>query len=195
MAPGPCLLCGWVADTMVQMFITKVALDAHGTRAVLFLSDADNERNVPIVIGLFEAQAIVSQMKADKHPRPMTHDLLHGIIEQAGYTLARVRITRLDRGTFYALLDLEDAEGEVMEVDARPSDGIALALRASAPIMVAEEVIREAEIPTEKTESEEYETFKRLMSTMSDEVESTDLESGSDLDIGPDDESVESQEE
>jgi len=176
---------------MVQMFITKVALDAHGTRAFLFLSDADNQRALPIVIGLFEAQAIVSQMREAKFPRPMTHDLLKNVIEAAGYSLVRVRITQLEDQTFFAALDL-DSPGGTLEIDARPSDAIALALRAGAPILVAEEVLTEAEIPTEKAEEQEMETFRRLMSTMPD-VE-MDLGPESDLGIGPEDETEESQE-
>lgn len=168
---------------MTQMFIHKVALDPQG-RALVFLSDAENRRMLPIWIGLFEAQAIVSQMRESKFPRPMTHDLLKSAIEAAGYRVAKVRVTKLEEKTFYAALDLTNDSGTV-EVDARPSDAIALALRAEAPIYVADQVLDEAEIPTEKADAEEMETFRRLMESVS--VEDLRSEDGGtlDLDFGP----------
>lgn len=146
---------------MVQMFVQKVALDPGG-RALVFLGDADNRRLLPIWIGLYEAQAIVSQMRESKYPRPMTHDLLKSAIEATGYRVDRIRVTKLEDKTFFAILDLRNDAGS-LEVDARPSDAIALALRAEAPIYVAEEVLEEAEIPTERADAEEEETFRRLM--------------------------------
>ena len=178
---------------MVQMFITNLTLDAQRTRAVLLLGDAENRRVLPIVIGLFEAQAIVSQMREAKFSRPMTHDLLCNVIEETGYALARVRITRLEEGTFYASLDLESGTG-TLEIDARPSDAIALALRTGASILVDEEVLREAEVPTEKAEDEEIETFKRLMNTMSDQVDASEVDVEGELGIGPDEDAAEAQE-
>ena len=179
---------------MVRMTVDRVVFESGEASPLIWLKSEGGERLLAIAVGLAEAQAIDRLLQGTKAPRPLTHDLFHLILGKADAQVLHTTITRLKTSTFYARVGLR-ASGKDTDVDARPSDGIALALRASAPIMVAEEVIREAEIPTEKTESEEYETFKRLMSTMSDEVESTDLESGSDLDIGPDDESVESQEE
>jgi len=167
---------------MVQMFIHKVALDPQG-RALVFLSDADNRRMLPIWIGLFEAQAIVSQMRESKFPRPMTHDLLKAVIEAAGYRVDRVRVTKLEDKTFFALLDLRNDGGSV-EVDARPSDAIALALRAEAPIYVAEEVLEEAEIPTERADAEEVETFRRLMESVPVEDLPTELQFGEEGNLG-----------
>ena len=178
---------------MTQMFIHKVALDPQG-RALVFLSDAENRRMLPIWIGHFEAQAIVSQMRETKSPRPMTHDLLKSAIE-----VAKVRVTKLEEKTFYAALDLTNDSGSV-EVDARPSDAIALALRAEAPIYVADEVLDEAEIPTEKADAEEMETFRRLMESVSvDDLRSEDggtldLDFGPETDSGATDEPQEDQE-
>jgi bifunctional DNase/RNase len=183
---------------MVQMFIHRVALDPQG-RALVFLSDAENRRMLPIWIGLFEARAIVYQMRESKFPRPMTHDLLKSVIEAAGYKVEKVRVTKLEDKTFYATLDLSNDAGTV-EVDARPSDAIALALRAEAPIYVAEEVLEEAEIPTEKADEEEMETFRRLMESVAVEDLPMDDEGPIHLDFGPDantgagDESQEDQE-
>jgi hypothetical protein len=152
---------------MVRMFINKVAVDPQG-RALVFLTDDENRRLLPIWIGLFEAQAIASEMRETRFPRPMTHDLLKSLIEATGYSLRQVRITQLQEKTFYAILDLQAETGDI-EIDARPSDALALALRTSAPIYVAEEVLRDAEIPTEKAEEEEMETFRKLMSTLPDD--------------------------
>jgi bifunctional DNase/RNase len=168
---------------MVQMFIHKVALTPRGDRAFVFLSDAKNRRVLPIVIGLFEAQAIVSQMQETKYPRPMTHDLLKSIIEAAGYRVAKIRVTKLHDQTFYAALDLTSDAGSI-EVDARPSDAIALALRTEAPIYVAEDVLSEAEVRTEKADAEEMETFRRLMESVSVEDLPTGLQFGQEGSLG-----------
>jgi len=185
---------------MVQMFVNRVALDPQG-RALVFLTDEGNRRLLPIWIGPFEAQAIAFEMRETRFPRPMTHDLLKTVIEATGHALRQVRITQLQEKTFYAILDLEGAAGTV-EVDARPSDAIALALRTSAPIYVADEVLQEAEIPSERAEEEEMETFKKLMSTFSptdsmpEHVGPFGSDSGiSDAGLSPENESPEAEEE
>lgn len=170
------------------MFIHKVGLDAQG-RALIFLTDEDNRRVLPIWIGPAEAQAIVSKMQDIKYPRPMTHDLLRSVIEETGHVVTRVRITRLEDTTFYADIDLDGPMG-TLEIDARPSDAIALALRVGAPIYVAEEVLERANRPPEEDEAEEMETFRRLMSTVSDDVDMEIMgpDAGSDPTTGTDDE-------
>ena len=172
---------------MIQMFIHKVGLDPQG-RALIFLTDEDNRRVLPIWIGPAEAQAIVSKMQDIKYPRPMTHDLLRSVIEETGHMVLRVRITRLEDTTFYANIDLDGPMG-ALEIDARPSDAIALALRVGAPIYVAEEVLEQAHRPSEKEEEEEMETFRRLMSTMSEDMEILGSDPGADRDTTADDES------
>jgi len=161
---------------MVQMFIHKVGLDPQG-RALVILTDEDNHQVLPIWIGPAEAQAIVSKMQDIKYPRPMTHDLLRSVIEETGHAVTRVQITRLEDTTFFALINLDGPMGE-LEIDARPSDAIALALRVGAPIYVAEEVIEQAQRPSEQAEAEEMETFRRLMSTMSEDAERSGPDSG-----------------
>jgi uncharacterized protein len=158
---------------MVPMFVNKVAVDPQG-HALVFLTDEENRRLLPIWIGLFEAQAIVAEMRETRFPRPMTHDLLRSVIEATGHTVHQIRITQLQDKTFYAVLDLEGDAGP-LEIDARPSDAIALALRTSAPILVAEEVLAEAELPTDRVEEEEMETFRKLMSTLSPADQMPDL--------------------
>ncbi len=117
----------------------------------LILQENEGMRRLPIVIGAFEAQAIALEMEGVKPPRPMTHDLLKTVIEALGATLVEVVINDLQDGTFYAQLIL-DSTG--VEIDSRPSDAIALAVRFNVPIFVTQEVFDEAGFLPENAESE-----------------------------------------
>ena len=111
----------------------------------MVLKDVTSDTVLPIWMGIFEANAIATEIEKLAWPRPTTHDLLRNLIENMNYRLDRVVITELKDDTFYAILWLsqigEETDGEVMTVDARPSDAIALALRADCPIYVAEQVL------------------------------------------------------
>lgn len=117
----------------------------------LILQENEGMRRLPIVIGSFEAQAIALEMEGVKPPRPMTHDLLKTVIESLGATLVEVVINDLQDGTFYAQLIL-DSTG--VEIDSRPSDAIALAVRFNVPIFVTQEVFDEAGFLPENSEAE-----------------------------------------
>ncbi|MGQ9730264.1 MAG: bifunctional nuclease family protein [Candidatus Zipacnadales bacterium] len=177
---------------MVQMFVSRVALDPQG-RALIFLTDENNQQTLPIWIGIAEAQAIVMKMQDQKYPRPLTHDLLKSVIEETGYVVDQVRVTKLDNGTFHARIDLSGPKG-MLEIDARPSDAIALALRCDVGIYVAQEVLDEAALPSERAEEEELETFRRLMSTMTDDPSAFDMNLEESSEAGPDEEDSEGQE-
>ncbi|GIV11163.1 MAG: hypothetical protein KatS3mg020_0654 [Fimbriimonadales bacterium] len=113
----------------------------HGQPRALLVQLRDNYgRVVPIVIGPFEAHAIVSALNEDTPPRPMTHDLIRNILTRMGVSIDRVLIDDLWQGTFYAKLYLLHGDEEI-EIDARPSDAIALAVRFHAPIYMAENVL------------------------------------------------------
>jgi len=112
----------------------------------LVLREIEGPRRLPIVIGPAEAQAIVTELEGHHPPRPMTHDLLKSVIEALGSQLREIIITSLHEGTFYATLVL-DYGGQ--EIDARPSDAIALAVRFGCPIFVNEDVLRAAGFSTE----------------------------------------------
>jgi hypothetical protein len=137
---------------------------------VIILRPVDDEpgegRLLPIWIGHPEATAILLALQGVEPPRPMTHDLLQHVIGTLGLEVARVDIVRLDEGTFYAELVLEDAARTVV-VDARPSDSIALAVRTGSPIFVAEDVLEEAAIDeasvSEETAEEEIEAFREFL--------------------------------
>lgn len=155
---------------MVLVRIASLALDPRSNQPVIVLKPLDEEpghgRLLPIWIGHPEATAILLAIEGVEPPRPMTHDLLRGVIESLDTYLERVEITRVDEGTFYAALVLRGEE-RTRVVDARPSDSIALAVRTGAPIYVAEEVMNAAAVADEPVsdtdEEEEVEAFRNFL--------------------------------
>jgi bifunctional DNase/RNase len=124
---------------------------ASGGAYALILKELGGNRRLPIIIGAFEAQSIALEMEGIKPPRPLTHDLMKNIVESLGNELSEILISELKDGTFYAKLGFEG-----QEIDARPSDAIALAVRFGAPIFVAEKVMEEASfLPEEESEQSE----------------------------------------
>ncbi len=148
----------------VEMFVYRLLIDLQG-RALVVLADDEAERLLHIWIGGFEAHAIARVLKDEPFERPLTHDLLSSVIAETGYAVERVTITRLEDNTYFSEVSLVDST-TATEIDARPSDAIALALRAGAPIYVNEQVLEEAaESATQMREdAEEIERFKDLMS-------------------------------
>lgn len=128
---------------LVEMFIKGVMIDPITNMPIIVLRDASGERTLPIWVGPVEANAIALQIENVAPQRPMTHDLLRQALTSLGATLARVVITDLREGTFYAFLEL-DRDGERTYVDARPSDALALSLRAKAPVFVETSVLDRA---------------------------------------------------
>ncbi len=122
---------------------------ASGGAYALILKETHGTRRMPIIIGAFEAQSIALEIEGIKPPRPLTHDLMKGIIETLGSELVEIVINDLRDGTFYAQLQLDSRE-----VDARPSDAIALAVRFGVPIFVAENVMNEASFYPEEEQEE-----------------------------------------
>ncbi|MFC2131500.1 bifunctional nuclease domain-containing protein [Bacteroidota bacterium] len=119
------------------------ASPASNNAYALILKEMNGNRRLPIIIGAFEAQAIALEMEGVVPPRPMTHDLLKSLIDSSGTFLTEVYINELKEGTFFAKLIFEDME---LEIDARPSDAIAIAVRCSAPIFVSNEILDETGI-------------------------------------------------
>ena len=131
------------SNGMIQMEVSKIRIDERRGEQVIVLKERGGNRLLPIIIGISEVTAIKMKISGIQPPRPLTHDLLRDTIEQLGATLQRIIITRLELNTFFAKLVLQTKEGALKEVDARPSDSIAIALRADAPIFVAEEVLNQ----------------------------------------------------
>jgi bifunctional DNase/RNase len=145
--------------------VRKIQVDIVGLSATptgpssyaLILKEVGGDRRLPIIIGSFEAQAIALELENVKPPRPLTHDLIKNILDGLGVSMIEVVVTDLRDGTFYAKIYLE-LNGLTYEIDSRPSDAIAVALRCGAPIYVNEEVMEEAGFaPEEETSAEEIE--------------------------------------
>jgi len=140
----------------IEMTIKGLMVDPITNMPIIILRDKDGQRVLPIWVGVFEANAIALQIENVTTPRPMTHDLLRNVIHDLKADILKIVVSDLKENTFYALIYLT-VGGEVMAVDARPSDAIAPALRARAPIFVEEKVIdhaKTADLVPEKGETE-----------------------------------------
>ncbi len=127
---------------MVRMELVKIVIRETSDHQLIFLKEVDGERTFPIVIGFFEAAAIDRKVKSIPTARPMTHDLIGSILLSLESKLEQVVVNKLESNTFYARLYLQK-NGTKVEVDARPSDAVALAVQADAPIFVDEDVLNE----------------------------------------------------
>jgi bifunctional DNase/RNase len=131
-----------IPPPFVEMEVKGVRLDTIGTNPVVFLVDKEGKKALPIWIGLLEANAIDKELRNNASPRPMTHDLLYSILVQAHLKVKEVRIVGLKDNTYYATLFLRLNKG-VVEVDARPSDAIVIALKSKTPIYVSTKILDE----------------------------------------------------
>jgi len=128
---------------VIELVLNKIKVDESRNEQVIVLREKDGHRLLPVVIGIAEVNAIKLKLSGIKPPRPLTHDLLVNIIENLGAKLVKILIDKLENNTFYAKLFLALDSKEVL-IDARPSDSVALALRAGVPIFVEEGVLKEA---------------------------------------------------
>ena len=131
------------SNGLIQMEVSKIRIDERRGEQVVVLKERGGNRFLPIIIGISEVTAIKMKISGIQPPRPLTHDLLKDTITQLGATLDRIVITKLEFNTFFAKLILKTPDGQLREVDARPSDSIAVALRSEAPIFVAEDVLNQ----------------------------------------------------
>jgi bifunctional DNase/RNase len=161
---------------VIEVRLASLGVDARSNSPVVILRPLDDEsgrnRLLPIWIGTPEATSILLALQGAETPRPMTHDLMTNVLETLGYVVDRVEITRLEEGTYYAALVLR-GEDRTFAIDARPSDSIALAIRAGAPLFVAEDVLEEAAIEAEPDldEEAEIEAFRDFL----DHIEPSDF--------------------
>jgi len=131
---------------MVEMELNKIVIDEKKHGQLIVLKEKNGERFLPIVIGLNEIAAIRSKIKGDNPPRPITHDLLYSVITGLGGRIDRILIDKLQNNVFYAKIALKTADGQEKIIDARPSDSIALAVRAHVPVFVDESVLKQTEM-------------------------------------------------
>jgi bifunctional DNase/RNase len=145
-----------MSSELVAMSIKGLMLDPVSNSPIVVLKDDEEKFFLPIWVGIFEANAIALQLENITTPRPMTHDLLRNMIEELNARVLRVVINDLRESTFFAQIRLAIGTDRTLEVDARPSDAIALALRTEAPIFVAQSVLEQAQtITPDDTDSEE----------------------------------------
>ncbi|MCX5710025.1 MAG: bifunctional nuclease family protein [Candidatus Omnitrophica bacterium] len=131
---------------MIEMELNKIVIDEKRHDQLIVLKEKNGDRVLPIVIGLAEASAIKLKISGFNPPRPLTHDLLYIAIGELEARIEKIIIDKLEENTFHAKLVIKSANGEEKIIDARPSDSIALAVRAHAPIFVEDEIIKKSEI-------------------------------------------------
>lgn len=143
-------------------------LDPSSNLPIVILRDEESERLLPIWIGVFEANAIALRIDGFEPPRPMTHDLLASTLKTLGAEIEKIVICDLRDTTFYALIHLQQ-HGRPLTLDARPSDAIALALRAEAPIFVLSSVLDKAQAADRATKTSDEEQLKKWLEEISPE--------------------------
>lgn len=132
-------------ENFILMTVGGLTLDPVTKTPIVILRDSDNKLNLPIWIGLLEATAMATELEGIKMARPMTHDLLRGILQEVGATVDCIEVTDLKDNTYFALIYLQ-AGGRQLTIDARPSDAISLALRTKSPIYVAKKVLEASSV-------------------------------------------------
>jgi uncharacterized protein len=126
----------------IEVKIRALMMDPNSGTPIIILKDVNSDTMLPIWVGAYEANAIALEIEKIAPQRPMTHDLLRNLIVEMGASVERVVVTELRDNTFFAVIELRSSDGSPMMLDSRPSDAIALALRADCPIYVDMEVIR-----------------------------------------------------
>ena len=152
---------------MIEMRVAGIALDAVTRSPIVLLKDSSERRALPIFIGQDQARAIINVLEGQQTPRPLTHDLMANIFDIWEMKVEKIIIHALKDNTFYAILSM--SQGEVKkEIDCRPSDAIAIALRTGSPIWVLEEVVADASIPVDQDADEaERKAFRDFVSDLS----------------------------
>ena len=150
---------------MQEMKIYGVSFDLVGKQPIVLLKTSDGNRFLPIWIGHPEAAAILMKLQGNESPRPMTHDLFANVLAELDAQVVQIAVTDLRESTFYARITLR-RDGQTWEIDSRPSDAIALAVRTDAPIFAADEVVEASAIEMEeepKEQEEVIEEFKKFL--------------------------------
>jgi len=155
----------------IEFKIKGLMMDPVTNSPIVVLQDASSDTLLPIWVGIFEANAIALQIEKVDTPRPMTHDLIKGLLNHLNAKVTKIVVTELKDNTFYALIFLS-VNGKVITVDARPSDAIALALRTDSPIYVTDDVLAKSASTTSPTLSAERsspEDIKRWLENLNPE--------------------------
>ena len=151
---------------MIEMKVMGIALDTRTGSPIVVLHDLENRKALPIWIGSAEASAIIRKIENLGVVRPMTHDLICSIIDKTGYTLDRIEINNVEKETYYATIYIKKDDEEI-EIDARPSDAIAVAMRMDAPIFVTANVLMDGSVSTDaQKDEEEAKEFKDFIQSI-----------------------------
>jgi hypothetical protein len=147
---------------MIEMHLGGLGFDPKNMSPIVLLRDTEERNFLPIWIGMFEAAAIAMELQEFKPPRPMTHDLITKIIGELNGKVKRIIINEIIENTFYAIIELlRGPDGaELIKIDSRPSDAIAIAVRTNAPIFVSEGVMAKAKMVNAEKDEEEAKSFK-----------------------------------
>lgn len=153
---------------MIEMKVMGIALDTRTGFPIVVLHDKENRRALPIWIGSAEASSIIRKIENLSVTRPMTHDLIISIIEKVGYKISKVEINDVEKETYFATIFLENEDdGKIIEIDSRPSDAIAIAIRIDAPIYVTANVLSNGSVSTDSTkDAQEAEEFKNFVQSL-----------------------------
>ena len=141
----------------IEVKIRALMMDPNSGTPIIILKDVQSDTMLPIWVGAYEANAIALEIEKIAPPRPMTHDLLRNLIVELGVRVERVVVTSLRDNTFFAVIEMRNSDGDRMVLDSRPSDAIALALRADCPIFVDMEVIKASRNTLPSDEGDESE--------------------------------------
>ena len=148
---------------MILMQLGGLGFDPKNMSPIILLKDTEERNFLPIWIGMFEAAAIAMELQDFKPPRPMTHDLITKTIRALNATIQRVVISEIVENTFYAIIEIETKQKQLIKVDARPSDAIAISVRVDAPIFVSETVMSKAKMVNSEKDEEETKDFKNFI--------------------------------
>jgi bifunctional DNase/RNase len=153
---------------MIELNLVGVRVELPTNQPIVLLKEREGERYLPIWIGAMEATAIAFALQGIVTARPMTHDLMKNVLEEVGVNVERIVITELKEGTFYAVIQMAQ-NGTRYEISSRPSDAIALAVRANVPIFAQEDVLTEASIVIRDDEEQEVEKFREFLDQVTPE--------------------------
>jgi len=152
----------------VEMKIRGLMLDPVTNMPIVILKDVNGNSVLPIWVGIYEANAIALEIEKVTTPRPMTHDLIKNLLVGLGAQVHKVVVTELRDDTFYALIWLE-RDGQVISIDSRPSDALALALRTDSPIYVEEDVLKNSKISSAASDKVSNEELRKWLENLGDE--------------------------
>ena len=152
----------------VEMKIRGLVMDPASNMPIVILKDVKSDTVLPIWVGMYEANAIALEIEKSATPRPMTHDLLKNLVRGLNASVQKVVVTELKNDTFYAVIWL-DREGELISVDSRPSDALALALRLDCPIYVEESVLKSSKVASSISDKVNDAELRRWLEGLNDE--------------------------